>query len=62
LHAIPTPAFVPVSLHDSGTLGQLEVVLSNACVVRLNGAVAPELLRVAIRAAGRLEGHGPGGD
>jgi transposase-like protein len=50
----PTAAFVPVSVVDTGSTGQLEVVLTNACVVRLTGAVSPELLRIAIRAAGRL--------
>ena len=61
-NTVSTLAFVPVSLLDSGPSGQLEVALGNACVVRLKGAVDPELLRVAIRAAGRLEGPGRGGD
>ena len=56
-----TPAFLPVSILDAGA-GQLEIELANACVVRLKGAVDPELLRVAIRAAGRLAGSGQGGD
>jgi transposase-like protein len=50
----PTPAFLPVSIVDSGPDGQLEIELANACVVRLKGAVDPELLRIAIKAAGRL--------
>jgi hypothetical protein len=49
-----TPAFLPVSIRDAGADGQLEIELANACVVRLKGAVDPELLRVAIHAAGRL--------
>jgi hypothetical protein len=49
--------------HILGTRpGQLEIELANACVVRLKGAVDPELLRIAIRVAGRLGGEGRGGD
>ena len=57
-----TPAFLPVSIRDAGALGQLEIELANACVVRLKGAVDPELLRIAIHAAGLLGGPGQGGD
>jgi transposase-like protein len=56
-----TPAFLPVSILDAGA-AQLEIELANACVVRLKGAVDPELLRVAIHAAGRIGGDGRGGD
>jgi transposase-like protein len=57
-----TPAFLPVSILDAGSAGQLEIELANACVVRLKGAVDPELLRIAIHAAGRLGADGRGGD
>jgi hypothetical protein len=57
-----THPFLPVSILDTGTVGQLEIELANACVVRLKGAVDPELLSIAIRAAGRLDGDGRGGD
>ena len=57
-----TPAFLPVSILDAGAGGQLEIELANACVVRLTGSVDPALLRVAIRAAGRLGDRGRGGD
>jgi transposase-like protein len=57
-----TPAFLPVSILNTGAAGQLEIELANACVVRLKGAVDPELLRIAIHAAGRLGGDGRGGD
>jgi transposase-like protein len=57
-----TPAFLPVSILDAGATGQLEIELANACIERLKGAVDPELLRIAIRAAGRLGGEGRGGD
>src|SRR6516225_5036486 len=56
-----TPAFLPVSILDAGA-AQLEIELANACVVRLKGAVDPELLRVAIHAAGQLRGDGRGGE
>ena len=57
-----TPAFLPVSILDAGAVGQLEIELANACIVRLKGTVDPELLRIAIHAAGRLGGDGRGGD
>jgi hypothetical protein len=55
-------AFVPVSILDTSTGGLLEIDCGNACTVRLKGTVDPKLLRVAIRAAGRLGGTLPGGD
>jgi Transposase len=55
-------AFVPVSIVDASVGGLLEIEFGNACTVRLKGAVDPKLLRVAIRAAGRLSGTTPGGD
>jgi transposase-like protein len=58
----PTPAFVPVSIVDAGPNGQLEIELTNACIVRLTGAVDPELLRTAIRAAGRVGRSGRGAE
>ena len=61
-NGVSTPAFLPVSILNAGAAGQLEIELANACVVRLKGAVNPELLRIAIRAAGRLGGDGRGGD
>ena len=48
-------AFVPVSLVDAGSTGQLEIELGNACTVRLKGTVDPKLLRIAIRAAGQFD-------
>ena len=57
-----TPAFLPVSILDAGPAGQLEIELANACVVRLKGDVDPEMLRVAIHAAGQLRGDGRGGE
>src|SRR6516165_4461859 len=57
-----TPAFLPVSILDAGPAGQLEIELANACIVRLKGAIDPELLRIAIRAAGRIGCNRRGGD
>ena len=57
-----TPSFLPVSILDAGAAGQLEIELANACVVRLKGSVDPVLLRVAIRAAGRIGDGGRGAD
>ena len=63
---VSIPAFLPVSILDAGAaagqLGQLEIELANACIVRLKGAVDPELLRIAIRAAARHGSDGRGGD
>ena len=57
-----TTAFLPVSIRDAGAAGQLEIELANACIVRLRGAINPELLRIAIHAAGQLGGDGRGGE
>ena len=57
-----THPFLPVSILDAGAAGQLEIELANACVVRLKGTVDPELLRIAIRAAGRHGGDRRGGE
>jgi hypothetical protein len=57
-----TPAFLPVSILSAGAAGQLEIELANACVVRLKGAIDPELLRIAIHAAGQLDAERRGGD
>jgi transposase-like protein len=62
---VSTPPFLPISILDGGgggQLGQLEIELANACIVRLTGAVDPELLRIAIHAAGQIDGNERGGD
>jgi transposase-like protein len=53
-NAAPIAPFLPVAVRDDATAGQLEITLSNSCVLRLTGAVDPDLLRVAIDGAGRL--------
>jgi hypothetical protein len=54
------PNFVPVSILDPGAGTQLEIELTNACVLRLKGAIDPSLLQAAITAAGRLDGSREG--
>jgi hypothetical protein len=61
-NGVSTPAFLPVSILDAGPVGQLEIELANACIVRLKWAIDPQLLRTAIRAAGRPHGDGRGGE
>jgi hypothetical protein len=57
---VPTATFLPVSILAAGSTGQLEIEFANDCVVRLTGAIDPQLLRIAIRAAGRLGSNGRG--
>ena len=52
--------FVPVSVLDPGASTVLEIELTNACVVRLRGAIDPPLLQAAIAAAGQFDGSGQG--
>jgi hypothetical protein len=47
--------FVPVSILAPAAGTELEIELTNACVVRLKGAVDPLLLQAAITAAGQLD-------
>jgi Transposase len=51
-----TPTFLPVSMFDAGSAGHLEIALANSCVLRLTGAVDPDLLRIAIHAAAGVGG------
>jgi Transposase len=53
--------FVPVSIIDPAAAGaQLEIELTNACVVRLKGVIDPTMLQAAIAAAGELDGSREG--
>jgi transposase-like protein len=54
------PSFVPVSIVDPAVGPELEIALTNACVVRLRGAIDPALLQAAIAAAGQLDGSRQG--
>ncbi len=57
----PTAAnFVPVSTLEAAAGTELEIELTNACVLRLKGLIDPLLLQVAITAAGRLDGSHEG--
>jgi transposase-like protein len=52
--------FVPLSIIDPAAGAQLEIELTNACVVRLKGAIDPAMLEAAIAAAGELDGSREG--
>jgi hypothetical protein len=52
--------FVPVSILEPSAGTQLEIELTNACVLRLKGVIDPSLLQAAIMAAGRLDGSREG--
>jgi hypothetical protein len=52
--------FVPVSILEPSAGTQLEIELTNACVLRLKGVIDPSLLEAAIMAAGRLDGSREG--
>jgi hypothetical protein len=54
------PNFVPVSILEPSAGTQLEIELTNACVLRLKGVIDPSLLQAAIMAAGRLDGSREG--
>ena len=52
--------FVSVSILEPVAGTELEIELTNACVLRLKGAIDPLLLQAAITAAGRLDGSREG--
>jgi hypothetical protein len=52
--------FVPVSILGPAAGTELEIELTNACVVRLKGVIDPPLLQAAITAAGQLDGSREG--
>jgi transposase-like protein len=49
-------SFVPVSIVEPAGGTQLEIELSNSCVLRLKGTIDHSLLQAAITAAGQLDG------
>jgi hypothetical protein len=57
---ITSPNFVPVSILEPAAGTELEIELTNACVVRLKGVIDPLLLQAAITAAGQLDGSREG--
>jgi hypothetical protein len=60
LHATSATSFVPLSIIEARTGAELEIELTNACMVRLKGAIDPLLLQAAITAAGQLDGSRQG--
>jgi hypothetical protein len=52
--------FVPVSILEPAAGTELEIELTNACVVRLNCVIDPLLLQAAITAAGQIDGSHEG--
>jgi hypothetical protein len=59
-HATPAATFIPISITEPGAGSELEIELTNACTVRLKGAIDPLLLQAAITAAGQLNGSPQG--
>ena len=53
-------SFVPVSIVEPATGTELEIELTNSCVLRLKGTIDPSLLQAAITAAGQLDGSREG--
>ena len=60
----PTMAadFVPLSIIEPDPGAELEIELTNSCVLRLRGIIDPTLLQAAITAAGQLDGSREGAD
>jgi hypothetical protein len=52
--------FVPLSILEPAAGTELEIELTNACVVRLKGVIDPPMLQAAIKAAGQLDGSREG--
>jgi transposase-like protein len=59
-HVTASENFVPVSILEPAADTELAIELTNACVLRLKGAIDPPLLQAAITAAGRLDGFREG--
>jgi transposase-like protein len=53
-------SFVPVSIVEPAAGTELEIELTNSCVLRLKGTIDPSLLQAAITAVGQLEGSREG--
>jgi transposase-like protein len=59
-HATTAANFVPVSILEPAAGTELEIELTNACVLRLKGVIDVRLLQAAITAAGQLDGSREG--
>ena len=53
-------SFVPISIVVPAAGTELEIELTNSCVLRLKGIIDPSLLQAAITAAGQLDGSREG--
>jgi hypothetical protein len=53
--------FIPVTILEPAAPTELEIELTNSCVLRLKGVIDPSLLEAAITAAGQLDGSRQGG-
>ena len=53
-------SFVPISIVEPAAGTELEIELTNSCVLRLKGTIDPSLLQAAITAAGQLDGSRKG--
>ena len=53
-------SFVPISIVEPAAGTELEIELTNSCVLRLKGTIDPSLLQAAITAAGQLDGSREG--
>jgi hypothetical protein len=52
--------FVSLSIIEPGAGAELDIELTNSCVLRLKGIIDPSLLQAAITAAGQLDGSRQG--
>lgn len=59
-HVTTAANFVPISIIEPDADTELEIELTNNCMVRVKGAVDPLLLQAAITAAGQLNGSRQG--
>ena len=55
-HATTAASFVPLSIIEPRAGAELEIELTNSCVLRFKGVIDPSLLQAAIMAAGQLDG------
>lgn len=55
-HATTAASFVPLSIIEPRAGAELEIELTNSCVLRFKGVIDPSLLQAAITAAGQLDG------
>jgi transposase-like protein len=59
-HSTATANFLPLSIIEPAGGTELEIELTNSCVLRLKGTIDPSLLQAAITAAGQLDGSREG--